>query len=68
MAYLGMYKCRLCEEKYMRCSVPDSKVLVQQFIGLTTPAKAKQQIDKLDMHSCGNGNYGLADFIGFMEE
>lgn len=65
MAYIGIYKCRLCSEKYMRCSVPDAETVVKHFIGLTTPMKAWQQINMIDMHSCKDGNFGLADFLGF---
>lgn len=68
MAYLGMYKCRLCGEKYKRCSVPNSKMVTEHFIGLVTPLKAVQQIDLIDMHGCDGGNYGLADFQGFEKE
>lgn len=68
MAYIGIYKCRLCGEKYMACSVSTSEMVVKHFIGLTTPNKTLQQIDLLEMHTCKNGNYGLADFQGFEKE
>ena len=74
MAYLGMYKCRLCGNKYMRVSVPSSDDVVQQFICMTTPDYYKlcdnmhQRVFESDMHDCGNGNYGFADFLGFEKE
>lgn len=69
MAYLGMYKCRLCGEKYMRVSVPSSDDVVRQFLGMTIPEyNRRQQVTESDMHSCKNGNYGFADFLGFEEE
>lgn len=68
MAYFGMYKCRLCGEKYIKCSVSNAEMVIKHFIGLTTPNKALQQINLLDMHSCKGGNFGLADFQGFKNE
>lgn len=68
MAYYGMYKCRLCGETYIRCSVPDKDIAVRHFIGLTNPIKTFKQIETIDMHSCKNGNLGLADFQGFEDD
>lgn len=66
--YYGIYKCRLCGEKYMRCSVSNSKMVTEHFLGLVTPFKAVQQIDLIDMHSCEDGSFGLADFNGFVKQ
>ena len=68
MAYKGIYKCRLCGEKYVSVSVPNTKAVVNQFLGLTIKEyRQPQQIDITEMHSCGHDRFGLADFQGFID-
>ena len=68
MIYNAQYKCRLCGKIYDSCSVSNENIAIQNMLSITQNIRMKATVDEKSMHSCGNGNLGLSDFIGFVKE
>lgn len=69
MSYYAIYKCRLCGKEYDRASAPNVDTVVRHFkVLIGHGAKEFMQVEKTDMHKCVNGDFGLADFQGFVKK
>ena len=71
MEYRAIYKCRLCGEEIAKTTMAD-KIDVEIQIRNTcafssdffNPKTAHRELRAIP-HSCKDGSYGLAEFIGF---
>lgn len=67
--YRAIYKCRLCGEEFETAIMKkDTANLCVNTLAITAHFKLKSDeisIDRQYIHSCRDGSYGLADFLGF---
>mgnify|MGYP000161671345 FL=1 len=65
-----MYKCRLCGKEYVECSTGGEKENQQFVMDMMYRAVRQKKPEEVmeptlyECHSCGDGNYGVADFLG----
>ena len=68
MSELGgnlVYKCRNCGETYSNCHAPNlSLALSCIMIDGVTPKQWGIPATMIDIHSCKNGEEGIADLVG----
>ena len=69
MFFETMYKCRLCGETYAMHCTADRQVAVKSIIACLMNKTLKDGITPSlhEIHSCSNGNIGVADFLGIKE-
>ena len=65
MAYFAVFKCRLCEKKFVDCMC--NKETAEKAIYFCGSGFDLSGLDlnSLKKHQCENGGIGLADFQGF---
>ena len=67
--YETMYKCRLCGEIFPLHVTNDRQIAFKAICSCITDIEFKEGIkpDLYDLHSCKDGNMGIADFLGIKE-
>lgn len=67
--YETMYKCRLCGEIYPHSVTMDRLIAFKAICSCISDAEFKDGIkpDLYELHSCKDGNMGIADFLGIKE-
>lgn len=67
--YRAIYKCRLCEEKFMSAITRNTDIALKHMASITVGYNPTEYIGGpitgATMHSCKDGSMGLADFLGF---
>ena len=67
--YRAIYKCRLCGGEFESCVTTSIDVVIKNMLNVTVGHEIKQWIgtpvSETSMHSCKNGSFGMADFVGF---
>lgn len=67
----AVYKCRLCGEEFVECSTrgeESNRSFVMKIMCRAVDLKEPEEVMEptlYECHSCGGGNYGVADFLGF---
>ena len=69
MEYRTMYKCRLCGEIFPYHVTMDRNIAFKAVCSCLCDTEFKDGIkpDLYELHSCKDGNMGIADFIGIKE-
>ena len=71
MKYVGIYKCRMCDE-IIKNPITGNKDLAFQcasFAAFDMPNLKKAQSPTIrNVHSCKDGSIGITDFLGFRNE
>ena len=63
-----VYKCRRCGETFNGVHAPDAFVcLIHLMIGIKQPWSGNP-VEKDDIHRCNDGNLGIGDIIGAVED
>jgi len=69
-----VYSCRLCRAKFRKGGiVKDKRTMLAHAIRIADgetvyPGDGAIGAARYDIHSCANGNIGIADFMGFEKE
>ena len=67
--YYAIYRCRMCGEEFASRVIANSEAAIEQMVHITTKREIKKwagiPISETSMHSCADGSFGMADFIGF---
>lgn len=68
--YKTMFKCRLCGAIYAPGGTSSENTAMKAAIesALGVPPTEPQTPHLTEMHSCINGSFGIADFLGFLKE
>lgn len=72
--YLAFYKCRLCGKTFYNAGTTEKDTASNAIIhtvlkasGYTPQIKSPNAPMPFDVHSCGDGSYGMSDFLGMKE-
>lgn len=70
MEFRTMYKCRLCGEIYPHSVTMDRQIALKAICSCLLDTEFKDGIKPslCELHSCEDGNMGVADFIGVRSE
>lgn len=66
----AIYKCRLCGKEYVECSTSGEKSNQRFVMDMMNRAVRQKKPEEVmeptlyECHSCGDGSYGVADFLG----
>lgn len=68
--YYAIYKCRLCSEQFFYCgtSKEDIALGISMRTALGLQQKEIQSPTLIAVHTCKNGSFGIADFLGMKNE
>lgn len=68
--YYAVYKCRLCSEQFFYCGTlkKDIALDISMRIALGLKQKEIQSPTLIAFHTCKNGSFGIADFLGMKNE
>lgn len=72
--YRAIYKCRLCGKVFFNagtdCKDAASKAAMYTVLessGITPQFESPNAPIQFDLHNCGDGSYGMSDFLGMKE-